>query len=88
MTTQTQQTTGPTAQQQGTHHFILTLQIPDGSSGFMTATFNNTLTPPADATRADIYEALRGEIAQAHPNLKRANVLFFSLEPNRLWPHG
>ncbi|MFS7877667.1 hypothetical protein ACEYXF_30675 [Streptomyces asiaticus] len=83
MPTQAQQTTGPAAQQQGAYHFVLTLQKPHGG-GFVSATFTNTITPRPGATRADIYEALREQITQAHPELSNANVLFFSLEPNGL----
>ncbi|MEU9795431.1 hypothetical protein AB0E27_33490 [Streptomyces sparsogenes] len=83
MTTRTQQTTSPTAQQQGTHHFVLTLQKPHGG-GTTTATFANTLTPLPGDTRTDIYELLRKQVAKAHPELATANVLFFSLEPNQL----
>ncbi|AQW51782.1 hypothetical protein ACIQPP_13930 [Streptomyces violaceusniger] len=85
MTTQTQQTTSPAAQQQGSHHFVLTLQVPHHSGqGFITATFSNTLTPLPSNTRADIYALLREQVGQAHPELAKANVLFFSLEPNGL----
>ncbi|MGA6159305.1 hypothetical protein ACPEIC_38860 [Stenotrophomonas sp. NPDC087984] len=83
MTTQTQQTTGPAAQQQGSHHFVLTLQKPHGG-GFISATFTNTITPRPGTTRADIYEALREQVTRANPELANANVMFFSLEPNGL----
>ncbi|MFE3215197.1 hypothetical protein [Streptomyces antimycoticus] len=83
MTAQTQQTTGPAAQQQGSHHFVLTLQKPHGG-GSITATFANTFTPRPGDTRADLYEVLRKEITQANPELANANVMFFSLEPNGL----
>ena len=83
MTTQTQQTTGPAAPQQGSHHFVLTLQKPH-RGGFISATFANTFTPRPSDTRADLYEVLRKEITQAHPELTDANVLFFSLERNQL----
>ncbi|GAA0960938.1 MULTISPECIES: hypothetical protein [Streptomyces] len=83
MTAQTQQTARPAAQQQGSHHFVLTLQKPHGG-GFISATFANTFTPRPGDTRADLYEVLRKEITQAHPELADANVMFFSLEPNGL----
>ncbi|MFJ2195266.1 hypothetical protein [Streptomyces violaceusniger] len=84
MPTQTQQTTGPAAQQQGSHHFILTLQMPQPDRGYVTATFAGTFTPRPGDTRADSYEVMREQITQAHPHLERANVLFFSLERNQL----
>ncbi|MGR3939691.1 hypothetical protein [Streptomyces sp. BRA346] len=84
MTTHTQQTTGPAAQQQGSHHFVLTLQMPQPERGYITATFTSTVTPGPDDTRADVYEVLREQITRAHPHLERANVMFFSLEPNQL----
>lgn len=83
MTTQTQQTTGPAAQQRGTHHFILTLQKPH-REGFVTATFTNTFTPRPGDTRAEVYEVLCEQVTRANPDLARANVLFFSLERNQL----
>ncbi|WP_421108273.1 hypothetical protein [Streptomyces sp. NEAU-S77] len=83
MTTQTQQPTGPAAQQQGSHHFILTLQKPY-QGGFVTATFTNTFTPRPDDTRADIYKVLFEQVTRANPELANANVLFFSLERNQL----
>ncbi|MGW2326389.1 hypothetical protein ACWC5C_11540 [Streptomyces sp. NPDC001700] len=83
MTTQTQQTTSSAAQQQGSHHFVLTLQKPH-RQGFVTVTFTNTFTPRPDDTRADIYEVLLEEVAREKPELKGANVVFFSLERNQL----
>lgn len=83
MTTQTQQTTGPAAQQQGSHHFVLTLQKPH-RGGFISATFTNTFTPRPGDTRADVYGVLFEEVTRANPELVRANVLFFSLERNQL----
>lgn len=83
MPTQTQQTTGLAAQQQDTHHFVLTLQKPHGQ-GFVTVTFANTFTPRPDDTRAHLYEVLCEQVTRANPELARANVLFFSLERNQL----
>jgi len=80
MTTQTQQTTTPTAPEQGTHHWILTVDLPGRTS----LTANGTWTPPAGWTRSDVFNAIKQDMAQRHPELATANVVFFSLEPNQL----
>ncbi|GLW00303.1 hypothetical protein [Streptomyces lavendulae] len=72
--------TSQNAPQQGSHHWILTLQIP----GEVTVTDSGTWTPPAGATRYDVFAAIRTYVIAQHPPLSRANTLFFSLEPNQL----
>ncbi|MES9808828.1 hypothetical protein [Streptomyces cinereoruber] len=67
-------------QQQGTHHYVLTLDLP----GRETATWTGTLTPgPAD-TRHDVYTFLRKHITADQPRFARANIVFFALESNTL----
>ncbi|MEU8927009.1 hypothetical protein AB0D10_39840 [Kitasatospora sp. NPDC048545] len=71
------------APSQGTHHFILTLQASLGS-GFQVFTTQGTHTPPQAWTRQDFYEQVRSSVVREHPELSRANVLFFDVQPNRL----
>lgn len=67
----------------GTHHYVLTLQKPT-HTGWVTATYSNTTTPPDGWTRDDMYRALRREIEEANPQVKDGTVLFFALERNEL----
>jgi hypothetical protein len=83
VSSQTEQTTVPGVAEQGSHHFLITLQRPTGS-GFGTADWSGTWTPPPGTTRADGYARIRADIAAAHPEFAQANVVFFTLEPNRL----
>ncbi|MFJ8298668.1 hypothetical protein ACIQ9R_22640 [Streptomyces sp. NPDC094447] len=73
-------TTAPTAAPQGTHHYVLTLDLP----GRMATTWTGTLTPGTTDTRHDIYAFLRRHITAELPEYGRANVVFFALEPNQL----
>ncbi|MEU8777515.1 hypothetical protein [Streptomyces sp. NPDC048606] len=78
MTSQTSTTTPAAAQ--GSHMWVLTLEMP----GRGMSTQYGTWTPPADSTRYDVFVALRGHIVSQHPEMASANCVFFSLEPNRL----
>ncbi|MFE3770843.1 hypothetical protein [Streptomyces sp. NPDC059122] len=69
--------------QQGTHHFVLTLQQ-QTPSGFAVATFANGCTPQPGQTRADVYADLLAAVTHQDPALKGANVIFFALERNEL----
>ncbi|WP_049566830.1 hypothetical protein [Streptomyces sp. SBT349] len=69
--------------QQGTHHFVLTRQIPiDGGTSI--ATWNGHLTPADGMTRYDIYQWLLAEHDKQEPQFRGSTVLFFALEPNQL----
>lgn len=69
---------------QGTHHYVLTLQIPTGG-GLSTSTWTGTWTPPEGAaTRHDFYRLLRDNIAQNNPQFTDAYVVFFDVQPNQL----
>ncbi|MEW1754722.1 hypothetical protein [Streptomyces angustmyceticus] len=70
--------------QQGTHHFVLTLQQQASSGGIVVATFANSCTPQPGQTRAEVYGDLLAAVGHDSPELKGANVLFFSLERNEL----
>ncbi|WP_329101953.1 hypothetical protein [Streptomyces sp. NBC_01439] len=78
--TSTTATTAAPAAAQGSHMWVLTLEIP----GRGMSTQYGTWTPPADATRYDVFVALRGHLVTQHPEMGSANTVFFSLEPNRL----
>ncbi|MEU0667812.1 hypothetical protein ABZ508_16640 [Streptomyces lavendulocolor] len=80
MSSQTQQSTAPAATGQGSHHYVLTLELP----GRMSSTWSGTITPAAGASRHDVFMALRNQIGDQHPGLSTGNVVFFSLEPNGL----
>ncbi|UQX01003.1 hypothetical protein [Streptomyces sp. RerS4] len=82
MTSKTSSTpaTGTSAAAQGSHMWVLTLELP----GRTMTTQYGTWTPPADSTRYDVFVALRGHIVAQHPEMANANCVFFSLEPNGL----
>jgi flagellar hook-basal body complex protein FliE len=66
-------------EQQGSHMFVLTLAVgPDE------VTVRGTVTPAAGATRFDMYQDIRAHVVRAYPELERATVRFFLLEPNTL----
>ncbi|MGW6565085.1 hypothetical protein [Streptomyces sp. NPDC054975] len=80
MSSQTEQNTTPTVQQHGSHHYVLTLDMP----GRIASTWHGTFTPGPTSTRNDVFLWLRERISAENPEFTRANVVFFSLEPNRL----
>ncbi|MFJ8161178.1 hypothetical protein ACIRBY_09605 [Streptomyces sp. NPDC096136] len=69
----------PTAAQ-GSHMWVLTLEMP----GRGMSTQYGTWTPPAGATRYDVFIVLRDHIVAQQPQMASANCVFFSLEPNQL----
>jgi hypothetical protein len=77
MTAQTQQA-APV--EQGTHHYVLTLEAPGRGS----ATAFGTWTPPAGSTRHDVFTAIKADMVAQSPEFARANVIFFSIEPNQI----
>ncbi|MFD7977519.1 hypothetical protein [Streptomyces sp. NPDC059071] len=79
MSSTTEQNSIP-AEQQGSHHYVLTLDLP----GRAAVTWSGTVTPGAADTRHSLYLLLREHVSTSHPEMARANVVFFSLEPNRL----
>ncbi|MFE9791343.1 hypothetical protein ACFYRL_06345 [Streptomyces goshikiensis] len=80
MTAPNAQTTTPASTSQGSHHWVLTLELP----GRAAMTQNGTYTPPPGTTRYDAYLVLRQHVLADHPEMSRANTMFFALEPNRL----
>ncbi|MEU9998108.1 hypothetical protein [Streptomyces sp. NPDC050848] len=79
--TTVQQTETPAAPKpQGTHQWVLTLDMPRYGS----ASAHGTWTPPPGTTRHDAFEAIKADMVGRNPELKTANVVFFSIEPNTL----
>ena len=61
-------------------HWILTLEVP----GLASLTRYGTWNAEPGSTRSTIFNQIRGAVAQDHPELTRANTVFWSLEPNQL----
>ncbi|ARZ68739.1 hypothetical protein SMD11_3095 [Streptomyces albireticuli] len=80
MTTQTSPSGARSVQPQGSYHWIMTVELP----GRMAKTLYGTWSPPAGASRHDVFMAIKQEMAADDPELGRANVMFFALEPNQL----
>ncbi|MFI6084617.1 hypothetical protein ACIBBB_27200 [Streptomyces sp. NPDC051217] len=73
-------TSQPNVQSQGSHFYVLTVE----KQGLASATCSGSYTPPPGATRLDAFNALYQELTSSAPTLHRANVVFFSLEPNQI----
>ncbi|MFE9398640.1 hypothetical protein [Streptomyces flavidovirens] len=69
---------------QGTHHFVLTTEKaqPDGTTAVFT--WSGHLTPPAAATRYDVYVWLTAQHEARQPLIAGGHTTFFSLERNQL----
>ncbi|MFF4198276.1 hypothetical protein [Nonomuraea sp. NPDC001831] len=74
--------TPTTTNDQDTYMWMVTVQWPTGS-GFSNATFASTVDLPAGASRMDVYMQVC-ELAKSKTRAANLNVLFFSLEPDRL----
>ncbi|MCX5304695.1 MULTISPECIES: hypothetical protein [Streptomyces] len=72
--------TAAPAAAQGSHMWVLTLDLP----GRTMATRCGTSTPAVGATRYDVFLAIRSLLVADNPEMASANTVFFSLEPNRL----
>ncbi|MFD3512565.1 hypothetical protein [Streptomyces sp. NPDC058657] len=73
-------TSTPDRSEQGTHHWILTMDLP----GHAAATTHGTFHLLPGQTRQDVFVLIRRSMVDKHPSMARANVVFFSFEPNRL----
>ncbi|MET8545231.1 hypothetical protein ABZW03_32020 [Kitasatospora sp. NPDC004799] len=67
-----------------THAWLITVQRPVERGVLATFTTEGTYTAGPGATREGAYREIRALLDQQRPELAGANVLFFSLEPNRL----
>lgn len=83
MSTHTQQPVTPPAADQGTHFYMLALQIPT-PTGFRTSSFSGTCTPGPGATRYDVYLDLRDEYARRYPECATAPAIHYDIQPNQL----
>lgn len=68
------------APKQGTHFYTITVEMP----GYAMRSMDGTYTPAPGETRLDIYRSLRAVIAERDEEMRHANLVFFSIEPNRL----
>ncbi|PBC77099.1 hypothetical protein BX265_1836 [Streptomyces sp. TLI_235] len=65
------------------YSWLITLQFRIGGGfGVLTTEGTIPITPGASRTRA--YRNIRAELTLQNPDLEQANVLFFSLDPDRL----
>ncbi|MFJ5927612.1 hypothetical protein ACIQF6_33955 [Kitasatospora sp. NPDC092948] len=72
------------AQEQGTHHYVLTLQKPvPNSASYVVATSSGTCSPTG-MSRQDVYTWLVGEMVRRTPQLAGASTVFFDLRPNQI----
>lgn len=71
-----------TTDQMHRYMWVITVQWPAGR-GFGNATFSSTVDVPAGASRLDIYLQVV-EIAKRETGATSLNVMFFTLEPDRL----
>ncbi len=78
--TSTTATAAAPAAAQGSHMWVLTLEIP----GRGMTTGHGTVTPPVGASRHDTFRTLLDHVVSQDPQMSSANCVFFSLEPNRL----
>ncbi|MEU2873783.1 hypothetical protein ABZ769_32045 [Streptomyces olivoreticuli] len=78
MTTQPHNPT-PAVPQQGSHFFVLTLELP-GRRLTQDGTYN--LAP--GMTRQDAYTQIHAAVVNANPAYRRAVVAYFSLESNTI----
>ncbi|MGW4504925.1 hypothetical protein ACWENO_09780 [Streptomyces sp. NPDC004436] len=47
-------------------------------------TAHGTVTPPAGATRHDVFRRLLDYVVAENPQMASGNCVFFTLEPNQL----
>ncbi|MFI5548837.1 hypothetical protein [Streptomyces sp. NPDC051738] len=79
-TTATTTPAGTDTTRHDTHFWVMSIEKPGLASATQSGTY---ILRPGD-TRQDAYNEIYGAVTDAHPNLRGATVLFFSLEPNRL----
>lgn len=60
---------------------VMTLQAPLPGGGLASVTKSTVLNVPPDATRAELYEHMRGLFPREFAS---ANVVCFSAEPNQI----
>ncbi|MEU6401053.1 hypothetical protein ABZ867_29265 [Streptomyces cinnamoneus] len=70
----------PDAAPQGSHQWVLTLELPGRAAANEYGTWN----PDPGASRHDVFVAVRQQVTRQFPELERAIVVFSSFEPNQL----
>ena len=80
MSETTVESTPAPAVSQGTHHWVMTLDLP----GRVCVMESSTWTPPPGTTRFDAYTEIRKYLVSKHPEMRQAMCVFFSFEPNEL----
>ncbi|MEW1914182.1 hypothetical protein AB0442_38170 [Kitasatospora sp. NPDC085895] len=65
------------------YSWLITLQVKI-STGFGVFTTEGTIPVAPGGSRARAYRNIRAELTRQNPQLEQANVLFFSMEPDRL----
>ncbi|MEU9204288.1 hypothetical protein [Streptomyces sp. NPDC048332] len=66
------------------YHFVITAQKPLPGGGHAMGTWSAYLTPRPGQRRHEVFAEIRDAFEQRYPDLSRACVTFFSLEPNTL----
>ncbi|MGW7424455.1 hypothetical protein ACWGJB_31240 [Streptomyces sp. NPDC054813] len=79
MTTQTAPAADNSAQTGGTHHWVITLEMP----GRFSITQEGTVTPSPGSTRQDVYRFIYQSVTEQDATLRGASVGYFVLEPNQ-----
>jgi hypothetical protein len=82
-TTATAPASASTSEEPVLYSWLITLQYP-AAGGFSIATINGTLPTRPGASRAGAYREIRAALTKQNPALERADVVFFSLEPDQL----
>jgi hypothetical protein len=66
-----------------THFYFMVIQTPTGR-GFHVSSNYGTFTPGPGATRFDLLNTIRAQIAEGAPITAGGNVTAFDIQPNRL----
>jgi hypothetical protein len=68
---------------QGTHFWFISILCPN-AAGFYMNDFQGTWTPPAGATRLDMYNAVRKCIDEKDPRARGGIAVAFDIQRNEL----
>lgn len=69
--------------EQGTHFWFMTVQTPNASGYYMNS-YQGTWTPQAEATRLDVFNAIRSHVDEQDPRARGGIVVAFDIQPNGL----
>ena len=76
--------TEPTPEQ-GTHFWFMSVMAVNPRGPWMND-YQGTVTIAPDATRLELFNQIREEVAEKDPRSRGAVVLAFDIQPNQLWP--